>query len=451
MFPFGSVAVDLGASSGRCAAGRLVGERIEFEVIHQAPHEASEVGGRLVWDLPSLIAFPERAIEYAKAHFERATIGIDSWGVDHGFVDRATGVVMGPPVCYRDLAHARAMDRLRERWDELFVWTGIQRQPFNTVFQLLARRIEDPTLSDRADWFILPDLLGYALTGVRHHELTQASTTQLLGLDGAWCDEAFEAIGWPVPELAPKAPGRKLAALGDGVDLVSVGSHDTASAVLGFGRLDATKMFVNVGTWSLAGTVVAQPIVNAAVKSANLTNERTADGCVRLLKNVPGFYVLNRLHDELGLASPMAQWVGAADTGFQGRVNLLDEAFFNPTSMADLCRELTMVQPESPGEWAALGLFSLADAIAAVPSDLKAATGHDIQEVRLGGGGSQSAKLCQAVADRTGLPVRAGPPEATVLGNLAAQFMAAGACDGWEGAMRLVEASAAPILYTPNA
>ncbi len=422
-----------------------------FEVIHQAPHEPSEVDGRLVWNLQSLIAFPERAVDYAKATFERATVGIDSWGVDHGFVDRQSGAMLGPPVCYRDLAHARAMDVLRERWDDLFAWTGIQRQPFNTVFQLLARRLEDPSLPARADWFILPDLLGYALAGVRHHEVTQASTTQLLGLDGAWCAEAFEAIGWPVPALSPAEPGQRLAALGGGVDLVSVGSHDTASAVLGFGRLDPTKMFVNVGTWSLAGTVVAHPIVNAAVKSANLTNERTTDGRVRLLKNVPGFYVLNRLHEELGIAAPVAQWVGSADAGFRGRVNLLDEAFFNPASMTDLCRELTTVQPNSLAEWAALGLYSLADAIAAVPADLKAATGHDIQEVRLGGGGSQSAKLCQAVADRTGLPVRAGPPEATVLGNLAAQFMAAGACDGWEGAMRLVEASADPVLYLPDA
>lgn len=443
----GAVAVDLGASSARFAAGRLANGRIEFEIVRQVAHQATERNGRLEWDGDGLLAFCREAVRYAEASFECASIGIDSWGVDHGFHDLDSGDVIGRPVCYRDLSHATAMQALRDDWERLSQLTGIQRQPFNTVYQLAARRQEDPSLPDRATWLLLSDHLGYRLGGPEHYEFSQASTTQLMGLEGEWSHEAFAIAGWPVPVFAPELPGRILAQVGDRVELVSVGTHDTASAVCGLGALDPHTLFVNVGTWSLVGVVVDRPIVTEAARTANLTNERTVDGRVRLLKNVPGFYVINRLHEELGIEEAVPDWLAAANLDFEGRINVLDEAFFNPASMVETCLARASGSPASARDWAGMALSSLVDAIAAVPAELEAVTGRRVRRVRVGGGGSQSSAFCRRLATVTGMPVLAGPAEATVLGNLAMQFLATGLIADFEELASVIEASARPLVY----
>lgn len=445
----GAVAVDLGASSARFAAGRLHNGRIQFEIVRQVVHQATERNGRLEWDGDGLLAFCREAVRYAEAAFECASLGIDSWGVDHGFHDLDTGDSIGNPVCYRDLSHAAAMEAMQADWNRLYELTGIQRQPFNTIYQLIARRLEDPSLPDRATWLLLSDHLGYRLGGPEHYEFSQASTTQLMGLDGDWCEEAFAIAGWPIPAFPPVLPGRILAQVGDRVELVSVGTHDTASAVCGLGALAAETLFVNVGTWSLVGVVENSPIVGEAARTANLTNERTVDGRVRLLKNVPGFYVINRLHEELGVAESVPDWLTGANHDFEGRINVMDEAFFNPTSMVEACLARASRTPDSARDWAGMALSSLVDAIAAVPGELAGVTGRRVTRVRVGGGGSQSAAFCRRLAAVTGLPVLAGPSEATVLGNLAMQFLATGLIADFGELASVVEASARPIVYEP--
>lgn len=442
-----AVAVDFGASSGRYALGVYQEGRITFEVKEQIAHGPVERNGRLEWDLDSLVGLCRRAVDLATAE-GASTLGIDSWGVDHGFLD-AQGNLMGAPVCYRDRSHAEAFERLKPHREMLYGLTGIQHQPFNTICQFLARRIEDPTFPDRvADWMILPDLLGYLLSGERNHELTQASTTQLLALDGRWSAEAFTLAGWPVPERTVRQPGHLGGPCANGVWIAHVGSHDTASAVAGFGALREEEMFLNVGTWSLGGCVVPTPIATPEAEAMNFTNERTVDGQVRLLKNVPGFYVVNRLHGELGISASVPQWLASA-SGEEPGVNLLHPDLFNPDSMVETCSAMAGRRPETEAAWAQFALSSLVLSLAELPEQLTQLTGKPIRTIRLGGGGSQSTALCQALATASGVPVVAGPVEATVLGNLAVQFLAAGVIGSFEDMAAAVGRSVELMTYQP--
>ncbi|MCC7230688.1 MAG: hypothetical protein IT203_09875 [Fimbriimonadaceae bacterium] len=445
---FGAVAVDLGASSGRFAAGWIEDGQIRFEVIEQKPHGPSERNGRLEWDLEFLLGLCRSAAEYATANFKTSTMGIDAWGVDHGFLD-LDGNVIGNPVCYRDLSHAEAFDDLAPYRAELYRLTGIQHQPFNTICQLAARRKENPLLPGTTRFLILPDLLGYLLTGEENYELTEASTTQLMGLDGNWCPRAFELAGWPVPERQPAKPGTLGAEVSPGVRLGHVGSHDTASALLGFGLQRPEQMYVNVGTWSLAMLIRDVPIATPTAEAANFTNERMVDGRVRFLKNIPGFYVVNRLHDELKIAQDVPTWL-AHSIHSEETVDLFAEEFFNPDSMVEACIDELGFEPETNADWAGVALASLASAIAFQPLDAVEVGAQKPESIRIGGGGSQSAELCQKIADLSGLRVDAGPVEATVLGNLGLQFLAAGHFDSMESMQSAVAGSAITREFFPR-
>lgn len=444
---FGAVAVDLGASSARFAAGWLEDGQIRFEIIEQKPHQPNETNGRLEWNLCSLTSLTSSASEYAAAAFESSTLGIDAWGVDHGFVD-FDGNLIGNPVCYRDLSHEKAFRELEAHRTELYSLTGIQHQPFNTICQLYARQTEDRTLPSRAKFLILPDLLGYLMTGEMNYELTEASTTQLMGLDCRWSERAFQIAQWPMPRNQPSKPGNLGGVVTPGVRLAHVGSHDTASALVGFGGQSEDCMYVNVGTWSLAMFIRSEPIATPEAEAANFTNERMVDGRVRFLKNIPGFYVLNRLHEELGVQISVPEWLrGAINTG--DSIDLFSPEFFNPESMVEACATQLERRPKIHAEWAGLGLNSLAKAIADQPSEAARLGVQKATAIRIGGGGSQSAALCQAIANNSGLPVIAGPVEATVLGNLALQFLASGQFDSAEEMAQAVERSAGVVEYQP--
>lgn len=441
----GAVAVDLGAGSARYAEGWIEEGKLRFSVVRQTPHQPKESGSRLEWDLDALVGLTREAVAHAEGRFESATLGIDSWGVDHGFL--AGGNLAQPVVCYRDRSHERVFQEAAERRSWLYGRTGIQHQPFNTVYQLIARRQEDPSLPSRAEWRILPDLLGALLARDRHHELTEASTTQLMGLDGQWDEEVFRWIGWPVPKEAPTAPGTLGPSLSPSVRLARVGSHDTASAVIGLGRLDPEDLFLNVGTWSLAGKVYDQPCGNLELaEKAALTHERSADGRFRVLANIPGFYVINRLHEELQVEAAVPDWLASARP-FDALLDLMRPEFFNPDSMLDLCRSQLTRPPQAPEEWAYVALRSLAEAVRGQIGSHHEVTGTGTRRIRVGGGGSQSVAFCQMLAEVCRVPVWAGPAEATLAGNLGAQFLASGALSDWGEVADLMDRSSAPTLY----
>jgi rhamnulokinase len=418
----GAIAVDLGASSARFAAGWLEDGELKYEIVEQIPHHAKTENGRLVWDFDALIAFVKRAADYGSSRFGRATLGIDAWGVDHGFLDRY-GNLIQTPVCYRDPSHEAAFESLAPHRDELYRLTGIQHQPFNTICQLIARRNENPNLiQDTHRWLLLPDLIGYLLTGQANYELSEASTTQLMGLDNHWSEGAFALTGWPVPDLQPSLAGHIGGYIADGVRLMNVGSHDTASAVLGLEPLDANSAFLNIGTWSLMGTVIDSPIVTNAARNGNFTNERTVDGKVRFLKNVPGFWVVNRLHAELQIPVSVPDWIASADLATTERIDLNAPELFNPDSMVDACAALIGNEPKNGETWAGIALLSLVDGIAEHIPALAECTNRNIRTLRLGGGPSRSEIFREQLQQRTGLTLEVGPAEATIVGNLQFQL-----------------------------
>lgn len=443
-----AVAIDLGASSGRYALGSLINGRISFEVIEQIRHSPVPKNGRLQWDLDRIIGLCNRASEYARTS-EATTIGIDSWGVDHGFLG-LDGTLLHPPVCYRDTSHLAAFEKLKPYRRRLFELTGIQHQPFNTICQLLARLDEDPTIFTKVGgWMILPDLLGFLMSGERNHELTQASTTQLMGLDGEWSPEAFHLCGWPLPGENPKKPGTLGGVTTHGIRLAHVGSHDTASAVAGFGEIPKGQTFVNVGTWSLIGVILDEPINSEEAEANNFTNERTVDGRIRLLKNVPGFYVVNRIHEELGIPETVPHWLNSG-TEWPYGVDLMHPDLFNPVSMVATCSSLAdNAVPRNQKEWAGFTMASLTGTLAKLPDQLGRLTGQKYHSFRVGGGGSQSELFCQQLANRSGLAVHSGPAEVTVLGNLAMQFLASGNFSSYHEMYASIEASNSVKKFMP--
>lgn len=402
----------------RYAHGQIDGGKIVFSTIDQVPNVPK---GRF-WDLDLILGFCRRAAAYAATH--GASVGIDSWGVDHAFVTKDGRVEFGP-VLYRDPTHSRKADELVPVRHRLFELTGIAHQPFNTFYQLAARLEEDPGLLRRCDWFVMPDLIGFLLTGVRRYERTQASTTQLMGLDGQWSTEAFELLGAAPPSLQPVACG-DIVGQAEGAPLVSVASHDTASAVLGVGELAEGDAYLNVGTWALLGVVLDRPETGHGAESGGWTNEWAHDGRIRFLKNIPGFYVLNRVHDELGVRESIGDWLDSRDRSFTGRFDPQHPTLYSPESMPEACAALLDKVPQTEAEWAQAALGSLVDCIASDVPRLARASGRTVRRLRVVGGGSRSEAFCQALADATGLGVVSGPDEATVLGNLALQFAAMG-------------------------
>jgi rhamnulokinase len=443
-----AVAVDLGATSMRFALGRLQEDAISYEIVEQLAHEPNIREGRLQWDAGALLGFCRRACEFAASASPDATVGVDCWGVDHGFLDRE-GRLMEEPACYRDPAHQRVFEELAEHRDKLFELTGVAHQPFNTVYQLVARRREHPEW-EAPLWLMLPELMGRLLGAPAGHELTQASTTQLLGTDGQWCAEAFQIAGWPVPEVLPRPPGEIAGKTNEGVPIARVGGHDTASAVCGLGTLEPDEAFLNVGTWSLLGCLLDEPLVSAEAQQGNFSNERAVDGRVRFLKNIPGFYVINRLHEELGVSGSVPDWIARADRSVTGRVDLFDPAFFSPESMLESIRRSLAEAPATAEAWAGVALMSLSDCVADQLTALERVAGRSFAKLRLAGGGSKSRALCEAIANASGRSVLAGPAEATVLGNLGAQFLAQGRFGSWDELGTALRRSLEITLYFPS-
>ncbi|MEQ1821906.1 MAG: FGGY-family carbohydrate kinase [Fimbriimonadaceae bacterium] len=420
-----AVAVDLGASSARIATGRLEGGRIRFEIVEQVTHEPIHWCGQLTWDMDALMRVARKALRLAQEN--EATLAIDSWGVDVGFLSMGEKLIPSP-VCYRDLSHERVFQSLKESRDRIYGLTGIQHQPFNTLYQLVARAQDSADLRN-ATWLMMPDLISCLLGAPPNIEQTNASTTQLCGLDGNWCEEIFDLIGWPMPEFRISNPGRVLTEF-EGARIVSCASHDTASAVFGMGTLTDDVAFMSVGTWSLIGCLLDEP--NLA--DPGFTNERAIDGRVRYLANVPGFYVVNRVHEELGIKVPVPEWLAMARPDpDQTYPNLMDPKFFNPVSMCEALGETHDLPTTIIG--------ALSQTSASQLKRLERNTGRTFSKIRAAGGGSESEVFCQSLANATGIPVESGPKEATVLGNLACQFWAEGKLESFQLAREAIDRS----------
>ena len=460
-------AVDLGASSGRVMAAAVEGNRISLTEAARFPNRALPAAGRLYWDLTGLwggILEGLRGLEAA------AAIGVDSWAVDYALLD-ADGHLLGPPVCYRDSrtehARGRVLDALGA--EDLYRRTGIQHQPFNTLFQLASERAQTLAAADRA--LLIPDLIGYWLTGVRACEATNASTTGLVDqATGDWAEDVCAAAGFDPGLLGPITPtGTVIGGLtGDvaadtGLDgrtaVVATASHDTASAVAAVPFETDNAAYISCGTWSLVGTELDRPVLGPRAMEAGFTNERAADGRIRFLRNIAGLWLLQesqRAWARSGLRTGLDELLGAAAELPRARslVDPDDPVFAAPGDMPERirawCRRTGQPVPEGPAEITACIMDSLALAHRRAIERLEALTGAPVEAIHIVGGGSNNELLCRLTAEATGRTVLAGPDEATALGNALVTAQALGLIEPGEAARRdAARASARPRRYEP--
>ncbi len=445
-------AVDIGASSGRVVAGRTDGGRsqqgIELDVVHRFPNGAQQRDGHLRWDLSGLFAEVLTGLEKLHRRYPSpVSIGIDTWAVDYGLLDDQHRL-LAEPISYRDARTDSVVEQVHRVVDpaELYSVNGLQFLPFNTVYQLAAER-SGPLWSGVRHAVLLPDLLTFWLTGQLRTEVTNASTTGLLDArQRSWSTEVMERLDLPVDLFPPLiAPGSVVGSLTEevcrrtGLDsrtrVVAVGSHDTASAVVGVPAATRDFAYVSSGTWSLVGVELPEPVLTDASRRANFTNEGGVDGRVRYLRNVGGLWLLQesiRTWREDGQSADQdALLKEAAQLPGGGPVVDVDAAEFIapgdlPERIRRACRESGQVVPSAAAEVVRCILDSLAVAYARTVKSAETLSGRSVEVIHIVGGGCQNSLLCQLTADLTRRPVLAGPIEATALGNVAVQARTAG-------------------------
>lgn len=469
-------AIDLGATSGRVMIGHVGPDTLEATAVARFPNDPVQTSDGLHWDILGLYGAAVNGLREAfRAEPSIRSIGVDSWAVDYGLlhgVHEGRGRLLGNPYHYRDTRTEQGVAAVHERMPhaELYARNGLQFLPFNTLYQLAAEPADLLAFADAA--LLIPDLVGFWLTGQARAEQTNASTTGLLHAGGGWDDELIAALGLPRGILPPLiAPGERLGALrpevaasigaSTDVAVTAVGSHDTASAVLAVPMRPEAAAYISCGTWGLVGVEVAQPVLTAEALAANFTNEGGVDGRIRLLHNVMGLWVLSeavRTWERAGhpIDLPTLLDSAAEVTEPVPVFDVNDPRFLPPGDMPGRidawCAEHDVALPRTRAEYARSIVESLAQAFADAAHQAGRIGGVDVRTIHIVGGGSLNELLCRRTADRAGLPVLAGPVEATALGNVLIQARALGAVTGSLEALRdLVARTHAPRRFEPRA
>ncbi|HEY5853752.1 MAG TPA: rhamnulokinase family protein [Aldersonia sp.] len=465
-------AVDLGATSGRVMVADIGPGRLELSEVARFANDPVHVwnGHRTAmhWDLPGLFRGACVGLAEAGRRAENLLgIGVDSWAVDYGLL--RDGALLGLPHHYRDARTVAGVEAVHAQLEpeELYRRNGLQFLPFTTLYQLAAE--QHLGLADRA--LLIPDLIGYWLTGGQVTERTNASTTGLLGIDGRWDRDLFARLGLPADLFAPLAdPGHALGPLLPEVadrlglpattSVTTVASHDTAAAVAAIPMDPATSAYISCGTWGLVGVELPAPVVTPESHAANFTNEVGADRRIRFLHNVMGLWLLSetiRQYQREGYRADLAELLAQAaevpplfdvfDTD--------DAAFLPPGDMPGRIREWYAERglraPATHAEIVRVIVESLAAAFADGVRHAADLSGVGVQTVHLVGGGSHNRLLCQLTADRLGLPVLAGPGEASALGNVLITARAHGLLrDDLESMRAMVANAFPPQQYLPR-
>ena len=466
------LAADFGGGSGRVIAGWLEDGKLVMEEIHRFGNRQVRLGDHVYWDFPALFEDMKAGLKKAASKgYEVESIGVDTWGVDFGFIDR-DGQLLGNPVCYRDARTAGMTEKLFETLNptEHYATTGIQVMEINTLAQLLS--IKGTTQLEAAEHLLfMPDLFSYFLTGKATNEYCIASTSELLDAKRReWSWETIEALGLPkrifgdiVMPGTVRGELRKDIAEETGlkdVKVIAVGSHDTASAVAAVPAIegDGPVAFLSSGTWSLLGIELPEPILTEEARQAEFTNEGGVGGRIRFLQNITGLWILQRLMaewKERGEEQTFGELLpAAAQASISSIIPVADAAFTNPPSMekaiSDYCRQSNQPVPQTKGEFVRCLFQSLAkkykDAIEGVNGLLP----ESLKRLHIIGGGSQNGLLNQFTADALGIPVWAGPVEATAMGNILVQAMAAGEVADLAELREVVRRSVTPKVFEPN-
>ncbi|MEY1676404.1 rhamnulokinase family protein [Gordonia sp. ABKF26] len=468
-------AIDLGATSGRVMLADVSQGRLKLEQVARFANDPVHVwNGRrsaLHWDVPGLFRAASAGLaEAARQSDDLVGIGVDSWAVDYALL--RDGRMLGLPHHYRDDRTAAGVDAVHAELGpvDLYLRNGLQFLPFTTVYQLAAEKADG--LLDQADSALLiPDLITYWLTGRRGTERTNASTTGLLAVNGQWDTAMMERLGLPVglfPEIVETGSdqGPLLPDVADRLGLsastrvTAVASHDTASAVAAIPMDPARAAYISCGTWGLVGVELTEPVLSRDGWKANFTNEVGADGRIRYLHNVMGLWLLSetvRQYQREGYRADLGELLAqAAEVTPTVDVFDTDDArFLPPGDMPARIRgwydERGMRPPMTRAEMVRAIVESLASAFADGVEKATALSGIPVETVHLVGGGSQNRLLCQLTADRLGLPVQAGPVEATALGNVLLTARAHELIDGDLEAMRTIVADRFPPQhYAPR-
>jgi rhamnulokinase len=449
-----SAAVDLGASSGRVMLGTLDAGSIALQEIRRfrTPSFHEPATGYQCWDIDHILGEAIAGLDQCASTGAIHSIGVDSWAVDFVLLDERMQRI-APPVCYREKHTAGMMDAVCSRIPapEIYSRTGIQFQPFNTLYQLAGLAVRHPQrLAVARRLLMIPDYLHFRLCGVAANEYTNATTTQMLALDGSWDPDLLAASGLPAGALtSPVAAGTILgpAKLNScPAHIVATATHDTASAVAGTPLDGPDEAYISSGTWSLMGIESPEPIATAEAMRMNFTNEGGYQRRFRVLKNIMGMWPLQRMCDERCVSSIDSLIAEAAAVpAWRSIVNLDDAAFLNPADMtatiAQFCRHTGQPVPSTSAELARCILDSLALTYGRVKRQLEQLHGRPLSRIRIVGGGSRNRLLNQLCADTCELPVSAGPVEASTLGNLAVQWIALGILHNLENARALIRAS----------
>ena len=471
------LAADFGGGSGRIIAGSLLDGKLELEEIHRFANRQVKLGNHIYWDFPALFEELKTGLKMAaQKGYTVKGIGIDTWGVDFGFIDKH-GNLLGNPICYRDARTdampAKVFRILNE--EKHYAETGIQVMAINTLFQLYSlKESGDSQLKVAHRLLFMPDLFSYFLTGTANNEYCIASTSELLDArQRNWSMETIRALG--LPEylfgdivLPGTIRGRlkediaRETGLGT-VDVIAVGSHDTASAVAAVPAVSTTGTdspiaFLSSGTWSLLGVEVPEPILTKEARQAQFTNEGGVGGNIRFLQNITGLWILQRIMSEWEMRGEKQNYDDilsqAAEASIDSIISVDDATFMNPenmeTAIGDYCRNHHLQLPRNKAEMVKCVLQSLAFKYREAVELLNRCLPTPIRQLNIIGGGSQNKLLNQLTANQLGISVYAGPVEATAMGNILTQAMAKGEVADLQELREIVIHSVTPQVFYPQ-
>lgn len=466
------LAADFGGGSGRVIAGWLDGGRLVMEEVHRFPNRQVRLGKHVYWDFPALFADMKDGLKKAAAKgYEVESIGVDTWGVDFGLIDR-DGNLLGNPVCYRDARTAGVPEKVAKILNpsDHYATTGIQVMEINTLAQLYSLK-GSAQLEAAEHLLFMPDLFSYFLTGVANNEYCISSTSELIDAKRRdWSWETIKILDLPerifgkivMPGTVRGTLTKEVAeetGLG-AVKVVAVGSHDTASAVAAVPAVegDGAVAFLSSGTWSLLGLELPEPILTEEARLAQFTNEGGVGGRIRFLQNITGLWILQRLMaewEERGEKQTFGELLPAAEQAeISSIIPVADAAFMNPASMEaaiiGYCQESGQVVPQTKAEITRCVLQSLAAKYREAISGVEGLMPNPLKRLHIIGGGSQNALLNQLTADALGIPVWAGPVEATAMGNILVQAMAAGEIADLAALREVVRSSVTPAIFEPR-
>lgn len=467
------LAFDFGASSGRAILVKIEKDFIDIEEIHRFPNEPVFLGDKYFWDFPRLLNETKTALKKLVASGTKITsIGIDTWGVDYGLLDKENNLI-GMPMHYRDERNYEGIKEVEKKIDleSLYLRTGISNNTFNTAFQLVGDRLKRNIILENADSLLfMPDLFAYYLTNEKKNEFTIASTSGLLDMKNrTWDKELINALGIPkhiFNEIIE--PGEVYGYLTDeimdetGVDkvpVIAIGGHDTASAVAGTPFKDKGNAFLSSGTWSLLGLEIDSPIINKDTFKASLTNEGGVGNKIRLLKNINGTWLLQQLrknwcefHEEIGFPDIIREARKYEDCTFA--VNTNDPRLMNTKNMIksikEYCIEHGQGEPTELGEIAMAIYNGLTSEYKATIEELEEISGREIPGINVVGGGIQDKFLCELTMKKTGKTLIAGPIEAAVLGNVMMQAIANKEIESIEEGRELIFNAFSCEVYSPE-